>query len=651
MRPTRAARSRSGVAAAAARGGAPSAAVVAGTALAVVLAALLGLAAHPAPAAGQVGSAKVHPALQRAAAGEDSLYVWVWLADRGVSGSELRRALTRTRQTLTVRALDRRARRGRITGVDPSDLPVHPDYLTGLQAAGLRLRRTSRWLNAVSGVLHPDDLEGVAALAWVERVTPLGRGGSGQEPDPSLVADLGRGAGPVPTGTPGAFFPARAASTADALQTGPTHYGLAWEQNLSLQVPDLHLAGYRGEGMLIGLMDTGFDSTHVVFASILDEGRLLGQYDFIDDDGVVANEVGDPLTQHNHGTQTWSVIGGYWPGTGRLVGVAPEASFLLAKTEDVASETPVEEDNWIAAIEWMEALGVDVTNTSLSYLDWYSWRDMDGETAPITIAADAAAARGVVVVSSAGNDGGGFPPASPDTVPLTYYVGAPADGDSVIAVGATDASGTLAPFSSHGPTFDGRRKPDLVARGIGVAVAVPTTSDTTLGTSSGTSYSSPLTAGTAALVLQANPDWDPAELLAALRATADRSSNNVPGQPDNDYGWGYVQGFDAAAYEIGPVQPGTRLGFYNHPNPFPGGMGEGTSFRCDLPGTGSGSIRIFTRTGTLVRVLEVATLTAAVVEVAWDGRNSDGRSVAPGAYLAVLEFAGERAVITVLKVR
>jgi len=140
-------------------------------------------------------------------------------------------------------------------------------------------------------------------------------------------------------------------------------------------------------------------------------------------------------------------------------------------------------------------------------------------------------------------------------------------------------------------------------------------------------------------------------VLAALRATADRSHNNVPGQPDNDYGWGYVQAYAAANYEIGPVQPGTRLGFYNHPNPFPGGLGEGTSFRCDLPRAGYGAIRIFTRSGTLVRVLDVATLAPAVVEVPWDGRNSDSRAVAPGAYLAVLEYMGSRSVITVLKVR
>ncbi len=603
--------------------------------LLVLLAAAAGRAQDP----GAAG--KIHPALH-GAAGEDSLYVWVWLKDRGVSGSELRRALARTRQELSVRALDRRARRGRITGVTASDLPVHASYLEALRGSGLRLRRTSRWLNAASGVVAPGDLEEVAGHPWVVRVTPLGRGGSGRDPDLPGAETSGGGGG---------SGPARPVAVRTPAQTGPDHYGLAWDQNLSLQVPDLHQAGYLGADILIGIMDTGFDTTHVVFQPVLAEGRLLGQYDFITNDGVVANQVGDPIQQEVHGTQTWSVIAAWWPGPGRLVGVAPQASFLLAKTEDDTSETPVEEDNWIAAIEWMEGLGVDVTSTSLSYTDWYAYRQMDGDTAPITIAADAAAARGVVVVSSAGNDGGGSPPVDPDTIPLVYYVGAPADGDSVIAVGATSADGTLAAFSSHGPTFDGRRKPDLVARGVGVAVATPSASDTSLTTAYGTSYSCPLTAGAAALLLQVHPDWNPQEVLAALRATADRSHNHIPGVPDDDYGWGYVQALDASAYEIGPVLPGPELEFYAYPNPFPATGQEGCVFRCSLPEAGQGTLRIFTRTGTLVRTLDIESAAAAVIEIPWDGRNAEGRTVAPGAYPVVLTFAGNRSVITILKVR
>jgi serine protease AprX len=603
--------------------------------LLVLLVAAAGRAQDPGPAA------RVHPAL-RAAAGEDSLLVWVWLADRGLTGSERQRALARTRQELSLRALDRRARRGRITGVSTSDLPVHVPYLEALRSSGLRLRRTSRWLNAASGVVAPGDLDRVAGHPWVVRVTPLGRGGSGRDPDLPESGGSGGGTG---------FPPARPAAVRVPAQTGPDHYGLAWEQNLSLQVPDLHQAGYLGAGILIGLMDSGFDSTHVVFQQLLAEGRLLGQYDFINDDGVVANEVGDLEVQQVHGTRTWSLIAAWWPGPGRLVGVAPEASFLLAKTEDETGETAVEEDNWIAAIEWMEGLGVDVTSTSLSYTDWYGWRQMDGDTAPITIAADEAAARGVVVLSSAGNDGAGSPPADPDATPLTYYVGAPADGDSVIAVGATSSDGTLAAFSSHGPTFDGRRKPDLVALGVGVALATPSASDTSLATSNGTSYSCPLTAGVAALLLEVHPDWNPQEVLAALRATADRSRNRIPGVPDDDYGWGYVQGWDASQYEIGPVLPGPEPEFYAYPNPF-GDRGEpGCVFRCSLPEAGRGTLRIFTRGGTPVRVLEVESGAAAVIEVPWDGRNDAGRAVAPGAYPVVLTFAGRRAVITVLKVR
>ena len=182
-------------------------------------------------------------------------------------------------------------------------------------------------------------------------------------------------------------------------------------------------------------------------------------------------------------------------------------------------------------------------------------------------------------------------------------------------------------------------------------MATPSASDTALTASQGTSYSSPLTAGVVALLLQAHPDWDPQEVLLALRATADRTRNLVPRVPDNDYGWGYVRGWDAANYEIGPVLPGPELEFYAYPNPFGAGAEAGCVFRCSLPRAGRGTIRIYTRAGTLVRMLEVESAAAAVVEVPWDGRNAAGRNVAPGAYPVVLEYAGVRAVITILKVR
>ena len=579
---------------------------------------------------GQTGQPpNIHPALLKAVTDgrADSLYVWVHLVDRGPEATALGRALDAVGRSLSPRALERRRMRGRITGVVVSDLPVSQSYLDQLRSSGLRLRRKSRWLNAASGVVSAAGLVPLARLPFVSRVTPLGRGRRiepGGEPDPFLKPPYR-----VPAQLPGA-----------GQVPGPEFYGLSYSQNLSLQVPELHARGYTGAGVIVGVLDTGFKPSHAALNTL----DVVDQYDFVNDDGDVANEPGDPVRSHNHGTSVWSSMAGYWPGN--LVGPAYGASFLLAKTEDVASETPVEEDNWIAAIEWMEQRGVDLVNTSLGYYDWYSYRDMDGDTAPITIAADEAVARGVLVITSAGNEDIGQPPPDPDTVPVYYYIGAPADGDSVIAVGAADGQGQRVSFSSHGPTFDERIKPDVMALGTGVAAAVAAAGDSTLTIgASGTSFSSPLVAGVAALILEAQPGWNPMQVLEALKATADRSNNNVAGEPDNDYGWGYVRGADAEAYDPSTEHAGI-VRFFNYPNPF----SSRTTFRCELTESRDGRIVIYTLAGTLVRELRVTILNSTTVEAVWDGRNEDGRIVAAAVYLAVIDLGGLQASTMAVRV-
>jgi len=576
----------------------------------------------------------IHPALLgRVSSGDaDSLYVWVHLKDRGLSRVGFRRALDEASQNLSARALDRRRRRGRITGVVGSDLPVSTSYVEMLRRTGLRVRCRSRWLNAVSGVVAPSDLTRLAGRSFVLRISPLGRG--------RRIEPADRPARPLPppaTGPTGFYRRDQ--------EPGPEFYGLSYEQNLSLQVPTLHAEGLTGAGVVVGICDTGFRLSHRAVSEL----TVLDQYDFVNADSVVANQPGDPADSDNHGTSVWSTVAGYWPGN--LVGPAYEAAFLLAKTEDVGSETPVEEDYWIAAVEWMEGEGVDVANTSLGYYDWYSYRDMDGDTAPITIAADAAVARGVVVVTSAGNEDIGLPPPDPDYVPIHYYIGAPADGDSVIAVGATNDIGQRASFSSHGPTFDDRIKPDVLALGENVACALPAWGDSGLTRyADGTSFSSPLVAGVVALVLEAHPDWDPMQVREALRATADRSHNNVVGDPDNDYGWGYVQGADANDYGEVPQDSAGIVRFFNYPNPFPTPSSSTTTFHCAVSGIGEGRVLIYTQAGTLVRVLPAVATSDTTVVAVWDGRNEEGRSVAPAVYLAIIELGGNRAYTRVLRI-
>jgi subtilisin family serine protease len=261
--------------------------------------------------------------------------------------------------------------------------------------------------------------------------------------------------------------------------------------------------------------------------------RILAAHDFVNGDDDVSNH-GD-RGEGSHGTMTLSVLGGF--GEGQLVGPAFGADFVLAKTENTDSETPVEEDNWAAAAEWAEALGADVISSSLGYLEYdspfpsYTFRDMDGRTAISTRAAEMAAQRGVVVVNSAGNSG-------LDAAHNT--LGAPADGAHVLAIGAVTAGGARATFSSVGPSADGRINPDLAAQGQAVKVALPGTASR-YATASGTSFSCPLTAGVVALLLQINPGASPDDVAGVLKTTASQVS-----APDNLLGWGIVNAHAAA---------------------------------------------------------------------------------------------------------
>jgi hypothetical protein len=215
------------------------------------------------------------------------------------------------------------------------------------------------------------------------------------------------------------------------------------------------------------------------------------------------------------------------------MGVAFDAEFLLAKTEDVTQEVQQEEDDYVAGLEWGEALGADVVTSSLAYLDWYTYEDMDGNTAVTTNAIDIASGLGLVCVNSAANEGNA----------TWYYIAAPADADSVISVGAVNLYGEIASWSSHGPTFDGRIKPEVCARGVSTWCINPN-STTQYIQLNGTSLSAPLVGGSTALVIQAQPDWSAMQVREAILMTASQSSN-----PDNSYGYGIMNAADAVEYE------------------------------------------------------------------------------------------------------
>jgi hypothetical protein len=223
---------------------------------------------------------------------------------------------------------------------------------------------------------------------------------------------------------------------------------------------------------------------------------------------------------------------------GQLRGIARGAGYLLAKTEDIRSETRAEEDNFVAALEWADSIGVDIISSSLIYLVFdngvrpYAPGDLNGDVAVTTIAADSAARRGILVVTAAGNAG-----------PAFRSLWTPADGDSVLAVGAEDSLGAVASFSSRGPTADGRVKPDFTAPGVDVCVLVGVGA---VGRESGTSFATPLVAASAALVKQLHPTLAPMRLRDAFRATATNRA-----APDSLRGWGRADVASAAVFPSG----------------------------------------------------------------------------------------------------
>ncbi len=433
---------------------------------------------------------------------------WVVFADKGPA-DDLEDALLQAELALHPRALERRLR-NRPDGfaVDASDLPVHGAYLQALEELGVEVRRTSRRLNAASveelGGLH----DAVAGLPFVQAIVPVTRR------EGPLLPELGQ-------------LPDDAREAADMPGPSPYDYGQAdWQAQL-VGAHLLHGFGLTGEGVTVASTDTGFSLTHEVLAPL--QPQVLDSWDFLEDDGEVANETPEEEAEEQdfHGTIVVSALAGKLDGT--MVGVAPEVSLLLAKTESVPIEEAWEEDVWVAGVEWAEQSGADVLTSSLGWTDWYAPEDLDGQTAVSTLFLDdLVPATGLVVVVSAGNEG-----------PSATSITAPADSEWVLAAAAVDDGGALADFSGRGPTADGRVKPDLAAPGRSVTV-VRWDEDQGLRTASGTSLAAPIIAGTCALLLEAHPEWTREELFEALRSTASQAT-----QPDYDLGWGIVDGWAA----------------------------------------------------------------------------------------------------------
>jgi subtilisin family serine protease len=367
-------------------------------------------------------------------------------------------------------------------------------------------------------------------------------------------------------------------------------YGPSFEQLAQIRVVELHNRGYRGRGVRIALLDNGF---HYIAHGAFSRLQVVAERDFVNGDGVVADEIDQPVTgdervsdQNIHGTQVLSLLAGYDPG--RLIGVAPEAEYILAKTEDNGSELPVEEDRWIAGLEWADSLGADIVNSSLGYSTWddgsgYTYEQLDGGTTLTTQAAAMAVQKDLILVVAAGNEGD----------QPWQYITAPADAPGVIAVGAVDmVRQEVAGFSSRGPTADGRIKPDVVAPGVGIVGVDVRRGDYDPRRLRGTSFAAPLVSGVCALLLQIHPSWGPERMLATLRETA---ADLGPAGQDTVYGWGLVDALRASGLEI--ELPELSLAGEPFPNPTRGNV---VYFPLQLAEEDMVELRIFDTVGHLL---------------------------------------------------
>lgn len=466
-------------------------------------------------------SRKIGPHLNAALAasqGNEQIMAWVFFTDKG-SYESMRTSVPWN--VVSERSIRRRLKvRAENEAVDYTDLPVEPQYVSQLAQHVIKVRQRSKWFNAASMMATKQQIEQIESLPFVREIELVYRARFNRELEQE---------GPVSLETLN--------GTEGGDQTNDLNYGNSLNQNQQINVVAVHNTGNYAQGVLVGVFDNGFRLlTHQAFDTL--RPRIIATYDWVDHKvSVVPNNTSTGFG--SHGVNTLSTIGGYRDG--QLIGPAWGATFILARTENDSSETPIEEDNWVAAIEWADSIGVEVTSTSLGYLGYdapytsWTWQDMNGRTTVITRAAAMAVRRGIIVCNSAGNSAYN---ASHNTL------GAPADGDSVMAIGAVTSTGTITSFSSCGPTtaVPPRIKPDVCAQGSSVRVASATTVSGYT-TASGTSFSCPLAAGVAALIVKARPNATNIQIINAMRMTASRANT-----PDNQYGWGILDAEAAINY-------------------------------------------------------------------------------------------------------
>ncbi|MEI8202631.1 MAG: S8 family serine peptidase [Bacteroidota bacterium] len=416
---------------------------------------------------------------------------------------------------LSQAAIDRRARQN--ISLDSTDLPVNPVYLDSIAQTGALILNYSKWFNSTT--FYTTDsvvLQKIFAFPFVKTIQNVAKYkkefkvGNQNGLDKSTFIPHDRN-----TDLQGFNSDVNNKS----LSEGRDDYGLGYRQISMAGGNYLHDIGFQGQGMTIAILDAGFWGVDTLnaFDSLWMNAQIKGTRDFVEPGGGVFN-------QSTHGMMVLSLMGANLPG--KLVGTAPKASFWLIRTEEGATENIIEEYNWAAGAEFADSVGADVINSSLGYTTFddstqnHTYSQMDGNTTAVTIAADMAASKGLLVVNSAGNSG----------TNSWHYISAPADADSILTVGAVDKNRKYAIFSSKGPSYDGRVKPNVCTMGFAAFVANSVGGVTS---GNGTSFASPIMAGMATCLWQAHPNCSRMDIIRAIEQSSDQYTS-----PDTLEGYG-----------------------------------------------------------------------------------------------------------------
>jgi hypothetical protein len=416
---------------------------------------------------------------------------FVYLKDKSNSSF----SISSPEKYLSARSIQRRQKQN--ISIVARDLPVNDNYISQIKKTGAMVVRSSKWLNAVLIESSPEILSKVSKLSFVKSI-------DGNQ-------DI-RGARLKETGNVNLSLKKLGSEVEYS-------YGNSLNQIQQLGTDEMHQDNFTGKGIWVAVFDSGFDKLPnlAAFSHLFSDNKIIKTYDFIENDTTV-------YESHWHGTATLSCIVSKLPG--QLIGTAPDAHVALFKTEDIKTETRIEEVYWLFAAEMSDSLGVDVINSSLGYYSFdnaatnYRFEDLNGDKTISAQAADFAAAVGIIVVTSAGNEGGN----------TWNHIATPADADSVLTIGAVDANGLIARFSSPGPNAKGNIKPELSAKGSSATVVFSGLNATS---ASGTSFSAPLIAGFSASFKQAFPDYSAMKIRDILIKSASQYEN-----PDNRMGYG-----------------------------------------------------------------------------------------------------------------